>query len=113
MKMSLPTAIDNYFTFANGESEDLPDLCFSSDAVVFDEGKTYRGNDEIKDWIRSAREKSEYVVEPTKSEHCESMSIITVSAKLSGSFPGSPVNINHLFRLVDSQIKLLEIYWRK
>jgi hypothetical protein len=40
--------------------------CFSEKAIVFDEGKTYNGRTEIKQWIQKANNKYKTVVKPNE-----------------------------------------------
>lgn len=55
--MNLPTIITELVNAQNQyESATYAD-CFSKTAVVVDEGNTYKGRTEIKEWIAEANEK--------------------------------------------------------
>ena len=77
------------------------------DAVVVDERQTYRGHDAIQSWRREAREKFEYTVEPVNVSRQGDR--ITVMANVVGNFPGSPVQLDHVFELAGDKIQSLEI----
>lgn len=81
--------------------------CFSETAVVFDEGKTYNGRNEIQNWIADANEQFKTVMKPVGFEEKGTTSIL--SAEISGTFEGSPVVLNYHFKLVDGLIQSLKI----
>ena len=57
--LNLPTPIAAYFAADKGDSETLPQ-CFIENAVVKDEGHTYKGSAAIKKWKTDASTKYEY-----------------------------------------------------
>jgi hypothetical protein len=81
--------------------------CFSEIAVVFDEGNTYKGRTEIKEWIDEANEKFKVVMKPIGFTETETTSVLT--AEVSGSFDGSPVLLDYHFKIVADKIDGLEI----
>jgi hypothetical protein len=81
--------------------------CFSKTAVVVDEGNTYRGRTEIKEWIEDANEKFKIVMKPIGFYETETMSVLT--AEISGSFDGSPVLLDYHFAMTKDKIESLEI----
>ena len=82
--------------------------CFADDGVVLDEDQTHQGHEAIVTWMRRTRSKFEYVVEPQKvSQEGER---VTVAATVGGDFPGSPVQLDHVFGLQGSRIKSLEVH---
>lgn len=107
MALSLPDPISAYFEFSNGSDTVRIDRCFMQDAVVVDERHTYRGHDAIQSWRREAREKFEYTVEPVNVSRQGDR--ITVLANVVGNFPGSPVQLDHVFELAGDKIQSLEI----
>ena len=108
MTLQLPDAIALYFTVSNGA--DAADLAqaFADDAVVLDQGQTHQGHEAIVAWMRRTRLKSEYTVEPQRVS--EAGGRVTVAATVAGDFPGSPVQLDHVFGLQGSRIKSLEIH---
>jgi hypothetical protein len=75
--------------------------------VVRDEGGTFTGRAAIERWNASARAKYHHTVAPLSVS--EDGGAIAVLARVSGDFPGSPVELQHAFRLDGDQIASLEI----
>ncbi|MFP5512341.1 MAG: nuclear transport factor 2 family protein [Alphaproteobacteria bacterium] len=80
---------------------------FAPDAIVKDEGGTYAGREAIGAWWRAAKAKYRHVIEPL--EVTESGDIANVFAKVTGTFPGSPVTMSFAFRVDGGRIAGLEI----
>ena len=106
MSIQLPQPIKAYFE-ADRKSGEAVASCFSLDAVVKDEGKTYRGLDEIRHWRADAAAKYTYTCDPLAAE--EQGGQIVVTCRLVGNFPGSPVDLRFFFRLAGDKISALEI----
>jgi hypothetical protein len=67
----------------------------------------YLGRDAIRQWKQAADEKYRYTMQPlTAQTHGND---VTVRARLTGEFPGSPVELNHFFKLSKAKIASLEI----
>ena len=81
--------------------------CFTEDGVVRDEGLAHRGRDAIRQWKAAADSKYKYVLVPL-SVRAEGDKV-TVRARLAGVFPGSPVELDHIFTLSNDEIASLEI----
>ena len=81
--------------------------CFSENAIVYDEGKTHVGKDEIREWNESTNAKYNISLEllETNVEGEE----ITLSVRVSGTFEGSPIELKYHMELKDEKIKLLRI----
>jgi len=107
MPLTLPHAISIYFDISNGVDITRVKLCFTPDAVVFDEGKTHQGHSDIEAWQRAAQTAFDYSVEP-RQIHTEGARV-TVTSSVVGNFPNSPVELKHVFCLVDGKINTLEI----
>ena len=103
----IPEIIETYFRASN--ADDIGELvsCFSTDAAVIDENETYRGPAAIKAWSVNVRKKYEFKTEILRA--VEKPGAVVVTAKLSGTFPGSPVELDFKFRLKGEQISSLEI----
>jgi len=107
MSLSLPDPVSAYFKITNGEDITHIVRVFSQDAVVVDEGRTHQGHRAIESWLRDARKKYEYTVEPVSAS--QEGGRLTVTANVVGNFPGSPVQLDHVFSLEGDKIKSLEI----
>ncbi len=106
MTLKLPEPVAAYFTADKGDSEGLSQ-CFTECAVVNDEGHTYAGRTAIKKWKADASAKYQYTSEPFAYEQQDAKTV--VSSRLTGNFPGSPVNLRFFFELEGDKIASLEI----
>lgn len=104
---SLPAAIAAYWTAANAGQAVPAAACFTPDAEVHDEGGTHRGRNEIQAWIEETTRKYQAQVEPLRVQAAGA--VWTVAARVSGNFPGSPVELDFTFALADDHIAKLEI----
>ncbi|UBH05883.1 hypothetical protein K8P10_001394 [Leucobacter sp. Psy1] len=81
---------------------------FTPDAVVIDDGKTYRGIDEISQWL--TRSVSEYEYISTRiGQHQSGEAHVSVRIRLEGNFPGGAVALRYLFELDAGKISHLTI----
>jgi len=104
--LNLPTPIANYFAADEVGAEPLAQ-CFTEDAVVNDEGHTYNGRAAIKEWKTRASEKYQYTSELLALEQEDQKAVVT--SRLTGNFPGSPVDLRFFFELDGEKIKSLEV----
>jgi len=107
MNVQLPDSIATLFEVSNGAEASALEQCFTENAVVQDENHAHQGLEAIRAWLREAQRKYAYTVEPL--DVVQQNSIVNVCAKVSGNFPGSPVELNHVFRLTGGRIESLEI----
>ena len=106
MTLNLPRPVAAYFAADKTDSDALSQ-CFTDDAVVKDEGHTYHGRAAIKQWKAEASTKYQYTSEPFACEQKDGKIIVT--SRLTGNFPGSPVNLRFFFGLEGEKIASLEI----
>src|SRR5580765_2836945 len=106
MTLELPQPVATYFIADKGNSEGLS-LCFTENAVVTDEGYTYNGRAAIKKWKADASTKYQYTSEPFACEQQDGKTVVT--SRLTGNFPGSPVDLRFFFELAEDKIASLEI----
>ena len=106
MSIDLPKPIDTYFTADRGDSEAVS-RCFTDHAVVRDEGHTYNGLAAIKQWKTDSSKKYIYTIAPLASEEKDGKTVVT--SRLTGNFPGSPVDLRFFFELEGDKIASLEI----
>ncbi len=105
-ELDLPEAIAAYFAADKRDGEAVA-RCFTKGAVVKDEGHTLSGLAAIKAWKAAASAKYSYTSAPFAVEHKDGRTIVT--SRLTGNFPGSPVELRYAFRLERGKIALLEI----
>jgi len=102
----LPDPIAAYFA-ADVHSTDAIARCFTTHAVVKDEGRTHTGLEAIKAWKAAAAAAYTYRSEPFALEQKEGS--CTVTSRVSGNFPGSPVDLRYCFHLERGLVASLEI----
>ena len=105
--MKLPSIIADLLTAQEKYDSNAFSECFSDDAVVFDEGKTYRGKKEVRQWNEMTNAKYKTKYEPL--EISNSGGDIILTAKVSGTFDGSPARINYHFKIRQGKIISLGI----
>jgi hypothetical protein len=106
MTLDLPAPIAAYFTADKHDSEAVAQ-CFTDNATVKDEGHTYDGRAAIRQWKADASAKYQYTCEPFACEQKDGKFVVT--SRLTGNFPGSPVNLRFFFGLEGDKIASLEI----
>ena len=106
MTLDLPRPAADYFT-ADTSDSDAVAACFTENAVVKDEGHTYQGRAAIKKWKADVSTKYQYTCEPLASEQSDGMTVVT--CRLTGNFPGSPVDLRFFFELEGDKIASLEV----
>ena len=107
MATALAEPIATYIAGVNGHEVDSAAGCFEEDASVLDEGRTIRGRNAIKQWIVETKKKYRHTIDPLKSERKDDTVLVT--CRLSGEFPGSPIEARFAFVLHGGKISSLEI----
>jgi SnoaL-like protein len=103
----LPAPIAIYITAENRDDTEALAQCFAENAVVRDEGKTIEGLAAIKQWKAEAKKKYQHTMEPLASAEKDGKTIVT--NRLTGNFPGSPIELEFVFALDGNKIVSLEI----
>ena len=106
MNLEMPKPVAAFFT-ADAVDAEAVARCFTETAVVTDEGHTYRGRPAIKQWKADASAKYQYTSEPFACERQDGKVVVT--SRLTGNFPGSPVNLRFFFGLEGDKIASLDI----
>ena len=107
MPIDLPPPIASYFAADAADDIDTLVQLFTNDATVIDERKTHTGRAAIRAWKADATAQFDYTVEPFAIAQDDGQRIVTT--KLTGNFPGSPVDLRYAFTLRDALIERLEI----
>lgn len=103
--LTLPEPIAAYFA-AEHNPEALAQ-CFTAKAVMKDDGHTYTGIHAIKAFMAAASAKYSATTVPFAVEREAGLQI--VRTKVTGNFPGSPIDLSYRFRLERGLIASLEI----
>jgi hypothetical protein len=105
--MSLPKVIADLVKAQNKQDSVAYADCFSPTAIVYDEGKTHKGKEEIQQWIAQANKKFKTIMNPITYTGADTTGVLL--AEISGSFPGSPLVLNYHVELKDGLIQSLKI----
>lgn len=105
--IDLDTPISEYYAACNGQDFDALVALFALDAMVEDEERIHRGAGEIRLWAERTQEEYGFTLVPLESR--QEADRIVVSTKVSGTFPGSPIELNFAFRLAGDKISALTI----
>jgi hypothetical protein len=108
VSINLPKPIAAYFAAENTGDAGALARCFASDGIVHDEGGSFTGRAAIERWNTTARAKYHHTVVPLSSTDRDGA--IVVLCRVAGEFPGSPVELLHVFRLDGKTIASLEIH---
>ena len=102
----LPLPIAAYFAADTSDANAVA-RCFSDGAIVIDEQREHRGRPSIARWVDQATAKYHYTSEPLAVDVAGLE--VTVTARVTGDFPGSPVELQYRFTLEAALIGRLEI----
>ena len=108
MSVLLPPPVDRYVGIENSGDVDALSECFAPNATVRDEGHRYQGLAAIKEWKADTKKKYNHTIVPLEVADRDGKTVL--KAKLTGSFPGSPVTLEFSFVLADGKIASLEIH---
>ena len=104
---NLAQPVADYIAAANAQDIDAVAACFTSSAVVHDENRERRGIAAIREWAVEVREKYRPTVEVLGVAERDGRTIVT--GRISGNFPGSPVDLRYSFSVTGGRIACLEI----
>ena len=107
MALDVPEPVAAYLAAEEAKGADALSRCFNEDGSVHDEGQDYHGRDSIRRWKQAADAKYRYVLQTVSVQTFGDL--VAVRARLTGEFPGSPVELDHIFRLSGDKIASLEI----
>jgi SnoaL-like domain len=105
-QLMLPEPIAAYFA-ADRQNPEALARCFTAQATVKDEGHTHTGLSAIQAWKAAASTQYTYTTEPFALEQKDGLDV--VSSRVTGTFPGSPIDLRYRFRLERGLIASLEI----
>lgn len=106
MSLQLPRGVAAYFK-ADGEGGEAVARCFADEGVVKDERETHKGRAAIAAWKAAASAKYNYRSEPIAMAEQDGQVVVT--GRVTGDFPGSPLDLRYFFTLDGDLIAALEI----
>ncbi|SDT34588.1 hypothetical protein SAMN05216598_5162 [Pseudomonas asplenii] len=104
--LNLFDPIAAYFA-ADTQGPDAVAHCFTRQGVVKDKGLTHTGREAIKAWKVESSTLYTCTTQLRSVEQVDGVHV--VCASVTGNFPGSPIDLNFLFRLERDLIARLEI----
>ena len=104
----VPDIVNRYFVALNSNDREGLLALFTPDAVVVDEGQTWRGTSEIRTWCDNVAFKFQYIAEVLGVE-TDGDGDYVARTRLEGNFPGGTVDLNVRFDVEGGQIRRLEI----
>ncbi len=105
--MQLPDPIQSFFDADTSTSRNALATAFAADAIVRDEGNSYRGLPQIEAWWHAAKRKYGHHAVPFEVGDMDGL--VQVRAVVTGNFPGSPAPLTYRFDLDGDRIAALEI----
>ena len=107
MNTNVPGPVATYLAAEKAKDTQTLGQCFREDAVVRDEGREHRGVAAIKAWHHEVNAKFRYVVEPLEAS--VGGPAVVVRARVTGDFPGSPLELRFHFTVSEDRIVSLEV----
>ena len=107
MSIKLPAPLAAFFDAESRNDGDALSRVFAEDGVVLDEGHVIQGWAAIRQWLADTRSRYQHTVEPLAFARDADETIVT--CRLSGTFPGSPIKVQFIFKLEGNTITSLEV----
>ena len=105
MPLDLEAPILAYFDLSNAHQAEGVAALFADDALVHDENADHRGRDAIRNWAASTYQRYGQALTPLDARDDGDATLVT--AEVTGSFPGSPIQLQ--FRFVSRNGKISEL----
>lgn len=106
--IELPALITTYLTAHQARDLEPALACYTEEAVVTDEGRTYRGKPEIRDWLAKTASEYTYTATLVAAQRIDDDHYVAVN-HLEGDFPGGVVDLRFRFTLDGGRIAELVI----
>jgi hypothetical protein len=107
MDVELAPVIADFFSAEERRDTEALAQCFAHGSVVRDEGQTMQGHAAIREWQIETKKKYQHTTRPLSSAERDGKTVVT--ARLTGNFPGSPVDVQFAFTVAAGKIVSLEI----
>nr|WP_062338242.1 nuclear transport factor 2 family protein [Herbidospora sakaeratensis] len=99
-----PDAVRAYLILSTSDDPTSAAVTFAADAHVTDDGHDHHGRAAIREWLGRTSAAFDYTSTPIGGDGT------TVTCRVEGDFPGSPVDLDHRFGLdASGLISRLEI----
>lgn len=104
----LPTTIRDYLAAHTARDTDTALRAFAPDALVVDDGHSFRGTEEIRGFLSEAGTQFDFTTELVGAERVDDTHWVAVQ-RLEGDFPGGVVELRYRFVLVGDLVAELVI----
>lgn len=104
----LPATIRAYLAAHAAKEADAAARTFTPEAVVVDEGRTFRGMEQVREFLHTVGGQYTYTTELIGAERVDADRWVAVN-RLEGDFPGGAVELRYRFALVENLISELVI----
>ena len=108
--ITLPPQLAALVTAHNAHDVSAFAACFSEDAVLRDEGHMHLGRAAIHGWFEDVSRKYKMTLHVTELTTQDSEPVL--HGKVSGNFPGSPLDMDYYLAVEDGEIVALKIATR-
>jgi hypothetical protein len=105
--IELKPPLSTYYEASNAHDADKVAALFGETALVQDENADHRGRAAIRDWAQGTYDK--YNVALTPREARREAGVTFIITGVSGTFPGSPIELGFRFTLDGDRIEELRI----
>jgi hypothetical protein len=105
--VALSGPVANYVAAANAQDIEAVTASFGEEAVVHDERAQRTGTAAIREWATEVSRKYRPTVEALDISQSQGRTILT--GRVSGDFPGSPIQLRYAFTLAGNRIQRLDI----
>jgi hypothetical protein len=106
--MDIPPTIECYFESDSRRDVEAIIAMFTNDAEVIDDGRTWQGLADIREWQLGPASKYKYNITISEIEATGGQTYLA-SCRLHGNFPGGVVELRFRFILSENLIERLEI----
>ena len=103
----VPAILDRYVAASNAHDPQTLSACFSADAIVLDEGRTYRGRPEILAWKEDVT--ARYKTTNTPLDYQWQGKKLMARMRVEGTFPGSPAVLTYQLEFKDGLISRFQV----
>jgi ketosteroid isomerase-like protein len=104
----LPATVRDFMAAHVVRDADTASSFLAEDAVVVDQGETFRGREEIHAFLRDAGSEFEYTTEQIGARRVDDTHWV-VTVRLEGTFPGGVAELDYRFALRDDLVAELVI----
>jgi ketosteroid isomerase-like protein len=107
MTHRLSPLLETFVAATNNHDGAALTACFVEDGVVHDEGATHRGHAAIRAWFEDVVRKYRFTIVVTDAETSYDETVLTT--RVTGDFPGSPIELSYCLNIGDDKIRGLSI----